>query len=101
MRHHRVGATLLAATFFLVARTATTEPRVGAPLSAFSVMDLANAWHNPRELIGHRTLVVAITGTNAGTDMGHWFNNARARFGANVPIVGLVALSLSVFAPDA
>jgi hypothetical protein len=85
----------------LVPRFAGAEPAVGAPLPSFSVRDLTEGWHNNRELVGVRTLVVAISGRDAAENMRHWFNNANARFRpGTIRLIAVVALSLPFYAPD-
>ena len=63
--------------------------------------DLHNNWHSQGELVGRRTFVVAISGPSGGTDMQHWFNNARARHPQGGPrMVAMVALRLPFYAFD-
>jgi hypothetical protein len=89
----------LAGAAMALPRIACAEPRVGAPFPAFSGRALDDRVHTNRDFMGRRVFVVAMTGIDAQTQVGHWLNNAEARLGrGHNNIFSLVALHLGFYA---
>jgi hypothetical protein len=81
-------------------RVARAEPRYGQAFPAFSVRDLHDRWHSQRDLVGRRTVVIAITGTGAGDHLSRWLDVIEARLGRAVPLAAMLAFALPFFAWD-
>jgi hypothetical protein len=72
-------------------------PRLGEGLPPVSAPDLTGQIHSTRELVGHRTLVVAITDKNAGPAVRAWYAAADRRVPATVARQSLVSIHLPFF----
>ena len=100
-RHVRRRAHLtvltLAGTLLLVPG-AQAVPRAGESLPSFSAKDLNGNEHESRELLGQRTLVVAMTDRDGGDAMQRWFEAADARLGkGRYKSMALISLRLPFF----
>src|SRR5689334_10644693 len=100
MNPHRTLSALLAVSLATVPITALADPRPGAAFPSFSARDLSDRWHNQRELSGRRTLVVALSGPDAGDAAAQWVTAASSRYHGGVRVVTLVALDMPFYAPD-
>lgn len=89
---------LTVAGTLLLAPGVEALPKPGEPLPAFSAKDLNGTEHESRELLGHRTLVVAMTDRNGGDAMQRWFDAADARLGkGRYQSMALISLKLPFF----
>ncbi len=91
-------AALTVAGALLLAPGAEALPRPGEALPAFSAKDLNGTERKSRELLGQRTLVVAMTDRNGGDAMQRWFDAADARLGkGRYQSTALISLRLPFF----
>ncbi|XXF79918.1 hypothetical protein P2318_09270 [Myxococcaceae bacterium GXIMD 01537] len=82
----------------LLASGAWALPRPGQTLPPFAAKDLEGGEHESSEIRGHRTLVIAITDSEAGDAMQRWFDAADAKLGRGAyPSTALISLKLPFF----
>jgi hypothetical protein len=91
---------VLAATLALP-RSAFAAPSVGAAFPPFSVRALDDRPRTERDLRGHRSFIVTMTGTGAQSDVAQWLNAAEARLGqGRGNVYSFVALRLGFYVLD-
>lgn len=91
-------AALTVAGALLLVPVAEAVPRPGETLPSFSAKDLNGTEHESRELLGQRTLVVAMTDRDGGDAMQRWFDAADTRLGkGRYQSTALISLKLPFF----
>jgi hypothetical protein len=91
----------IAAASLVLPRRAFAMPHEGSPFPSFSVRALDDHARTERDLRGHRSLVIVMTGTGAQNDIEHWLGAAEARLGRGVGnIYAFIALRLGFYVLD-
>jgi hypothetical protein len=95
MRIVRMAITAVATMTFAAVALALPQPGDGFP--RLSAQDLTGLDHSTDELIGHRTLVVAITDRHAVEAMRAWYKAADMRVPPNVMRESIISIHLPFF----
>src|SRR5690349_16553266 len=89
MRRERTALAVLAAAW--LSASAQAMPRSGEPFPRIAAEDLTGKMHDTGELVGHRTLVIAIVDQSAAEPMRNWYQTADTRMAANIERKSLIS----------